>query len=176
MVHAAPPARTTAHMPVTTAGTPVTAYRPPDVFDRRAHMVARVAGSVLLGLVYGYWAAANRRSGGPITGWNVLFGLVCAVVFAALCIGMLRVAPRLARGAHALLWAVFTGIALGFLYSQTGQSVLRSCGLALAVAAAVFLFDYYRYYTPRSARRRADTPRSTRRRADTPRSTGRHAG
>lgn len=155
MVHAAPPARTAAHVPVTTAGTPVTAYRPPDVFDRRAHTVARVAGSVALGLVYGYWAAANRRSGGPITGWNVFFGLVCAVVFAALCIGLLRVAPRLGRMAHALLWAVFTGIALGFLYSQTGHSVLRSSGVSLAVGVVVYLLDYYRYYTPESPRRRA---------------------
>ncbi|MEU6094408.1 hypothetical protein [Streptomyces sp. NPDC047079] len=106
---------------------------------------------VVLGLLYGYWAAANRRDAGPITGWNLLFGFVCAIVFAAVCMGLFVVAPRLRRELHALLWAVFAGVAFGFLYSQTGETVLLSTGIALAVAVAVYAFDFYRYYTHEDA-------------------------
>ncbi|MGW2932101.1 hypothetical protein ACWDA7_09565 [Streptomyces sp. NPDC001156] len=137
----------TGRIPVTRPEGPVTAPRPPDVLDRRAHRIARILGPVAVGLVYGYWAAAIRRDAGPITGWNVLFGFVSVIVFAALCIGVLTVAPHLRREARALLWAVFSGIAFGFLYSQTDHTVLRSIGISLAVAVAAFVFDYYRYYT-----------------------------
>ena len=54
---------------------------------------------VVLGLVYGYWAAAINRDGGPITGWNILFGFVSAFVFAAAWIGVASAAPRLRREA-----------------------------------------------------------------------------
>ncbi|WP_055492211.1 hypothetical protein [Streptomyces sp. TP-A0356] len=150
MAHAAP-ASGTPRTPVTPSPGPGGAYRPPDVFDERTHAVARVAVPVVLGLVYGYWAAAMRRDAGPITGWNLLFGFVCAIVFAAVCTGLLMVTPRLRRELHAVLWAAFAGIALGFLYSQTGESVLRAIGIALAVAVAVFVSAFYRYYTHEDA-------------------------
>ncbi|MET9048186.1 hypothetical protein ABZX34_35995 [Streptomyces sp. NPDC004362] len=145
MAHAAP-VPGTSRTPATRPRGTVTTHRPPEVFEPRTHAMARIVGPIALGLVYGYWAAAIRRAGGPITGWNVLFGFVCVIVFAALCIGLLRVTPRLSRGPHALAWAVFAGIAFGFLYSQTGHSVLRSIGISLAVAVATLVFDYYRYY------------------------------
>ncbi|MFG2886451.1 hypothetical protein ACGFYV_29815 [Streptomyces sp. NPDC048297] len=126
-------------------------HRPPDVFDARTHQIARVAVPVVLALVYGYWAAANRRSGGPITGWNVLFGFVTAIVFAVVCFGMLTVAPRLRREMHAVMWTVFAGCAFGFLYSQTGESIIRSVGMSLAVAAVTFVVFFYRYYTHEDA-------------------------
>ncbi|MGV9242388.1 hypothetical protein [Streptomyces sp. NPDC003710] len=150
MVHATP-ASGTPRTPVTPSGGPVMRYRPPDLFDRRTHAVGRLAVPVALGLLYGYWAAAIRRDAGPITGWNLLFGFVSAIVFAAVCMGLFTVAPRLRREMHALLWAVFAGIAFGFLYSQTGETVLLSTGLALAVAVAVFAFNFYRYYTHEDA-------------------------
>ncbi|MEU8590885.1 hypothetical protein AB0C59_28365 [Streptomyces sp. NPDC048664] len=146
MAHAAPVPRTT-HAPATRRGAGIEPHRPPDILGTRTHGMARLAVPVALGLVYGYWAAANRRDAGPITGWNLLFGFVCAVVFAVLCHALLRRTPGLRRERRAALWAVFAGVAFGFLYSQTGHSVLRSCGISLAVAVAVFLFDYYRYYT-----------------------------
>jgi hypothetical protein len=146
MAHAAP-LPGTSRAPVTRPGAKAEAYRPPDVLDTREHWILRIAGPVAIGLIYGYWAAAMRRHAGPITGWNLLFGFLCAIVFAALCIGVLRLAPRLQREARALLWAVFTGVTFGFLYSQTDHSVLRSIGISLAVAVAAFVFDFYRYYT-----------------------------
>jgi len=123
----------------------------PDIFSARAHQAAKWALPVVLGLVYGYWAAANRRDGGPITGWNVLFGFVTALSFMAVFIGVQALAPRMKRELHAGTWAAFAGVAFGFLYSQTGASVLRSTATALAVAGFVFAVLFYRYYTHEDA-------------------------
>lgn len=41
----------------------------------------------------------------------------------------------------------FAGASVGFLYSQTGESVLRSTALGLAVSAGIFVVFFYRYYT-----------------------------
>ncbi|MDW4904778.1 hypothetical protein RB628_05310 [Streptomyces sp. ADMS] len=123
----------------------------PDIFSARTHLATHRALPVVLGLVYGFWAAANRRDGGPITGWNVLFGFVSALAFMAVLIGVRAVAPRLKRELHAVTWGAFAGIAFGFLYSQTGASVLRSTGNALAVAASVAAVLFYRYYTHEDA-------------------------
>jgi hypothetical protein len=119
----------------------------PDIFDTRVHRVAKVAIPVVLGLVYGYWAAANRRGGGPITGWNILFGFVTALAFIVLCLAVARFAPLLKRELHSLVKSGFAGAALGFLYSQTGESVLRSAAVGIATTAGVFLVFFYRYYT-----------------------------
>jgi hypothetical protein len=150
MAHAAPRSGRR-RTPARRSRTAVTAHRPPDVFDERVHAVARLAVPAAIGLLYGYWAAAIRRDAGPITGWNVLFGFVCAIVFAVVCSGLLVVAPRLRREQHAVLWASFAGVAFGFLYSQTGDTVLRSIAIALAVAVGVFAFNFYRYYTREDA-------------------------
>ncbi|AJE41629.1 hypothetical protein [Streptomyces nodosus] len=145
MSHAAP-VPGTSREPVGRPRTTVEIPRPPEVFDRRVHSIARIVLPIALGLLYGLWAAGIRRAGGAITGGNLLFGFVCAIVFAVLCIALLTIAPRLPRVRRALLWAVFTGIAFGFLYSQTGHSVLRAAGISIALAVAAFVFDYYRYY------------------------------
>ncbi|MFE7766219.1 hypothetical protein [Streptomyces sp. NPDC057438] len=124
----------------------------PDVFSERTHALSNRIVPVVLGLVYGYWAAAMNRDAGPITGWNVLFGFVVAFVFAALHIAVLTVAPRLRRELHAALWAAFAGCAFGFLYSQASQhSVLRSVAMSLAVAAGFLVVNFYRYYTHEDA-------------------------
>ncbi|MFD4605477.1 hypothetical protein ACFWPQ_46645 [Streptomyces sp. NPDC058464] len=125
--------------------------RTPDVFSAQTHARARVAVPVVTGLIYGDWAAANRRSGGPITGGNLLFGFLSALVFAVVLFALLTYAPRLSRELHAVVWTAFAGIAFGFLYSQTGESVLRSVGMSLAVAAVTFILMFYRFYTHEDA-------------------------
>ncbi|WP_030245162.1 MULTISPECIES: hypothetical protein [unclassified Streptomyces] len=125
--------------------------RAPDVFSARTHAMARVALPVVLGLVYGYWAAANRRYGGPITGWNLLFGFVTALVFAVLFAAVWQLGQGLRRELRALLWFAFTGCATGFLISQSGESVLWSMWLGLAAGAGVFVMVFYRYYTHEDA-------------------------
>ncbi|MFF0833986.1 MULTISPECIES: hypothetical protein [unclassified Streptomyces] len=156
MAHAAPapggmPQRTTAPRP---GGRDTGAVRRlPDVFSERTHAVARWALPIVLGVVYGYWAAANTRYGGPITGWNVLFGVVTGVVFFAVFRALESYAVRRRREVHAVLWAAFTGIAIGFLYSLSGRGhgVLESAVLALAVAVPTFVVLFYRYYTHEDA-------------------------
>ncbi|WEO96338.1 hypothetical protein A6P39_021170 [Streptomyces sp. FXJ1.172] len=125
--------------------------RPPDVFDARTHRVAHIAVPVVLGLVYGYWAAANNRAGGAITGWNLLLGFVSALVFAVASMALLTLAPRMPREVHALLWTAFVGCAFGFIYSQTGTSVWRAALMSLLIAAVTFAVFFYRYYTHEDA-------------------------
>ncbi|MEU1000769.1 hypothetical protein [Streptomyces tibetensis] len=140
MAHAAPASRKM-----------ITQRRRPDVFSTRTHAVAKVALPVVLGLIYGFWAAANQRHGGPVTGWNLLFGFVTALVFAVLFAVVWQLAPRLPRELHAACWFVFTGCAVGFLYNQTGASVYSSSGLGLVVGAGVLAMMFYRYYTHEDA-------------------------
>ncbi|GAA3225966.1 MULTISPECIES: hypothetical protein [unclassified Streptomyces] len=125
--------------------------RMPDVFDARMHTMARFGVPIVLGLIYGYWAAANRRAGGPITGWNLLFGFVTSFVFIVLCIAVALWAPKLQRELHSAVKSAFAGAAFGFLYSQTGASVLRSMALGALVGAAIFVVFFYRYYTREDA-------------------------
>lgn len=109
---------------------------------------SRWAGlALLMGVVYGLWACAIRRDGGPITTGNVMFGVVTGLVFAALMFALHRVAPALPRELRALSWTAFTGVTFGYLYSLGGASVLRSTVMALVVAAGVFAVTFYRYYT-----------------------------
>jgi hypothetical protein len=132
------------------SGTPRTSGST-DVFGKQTHTIAEWAIPVAGGLVYGYWAAAINRDAGAITGWNVLFGFVCAIAFAAAYIGARTVAPLMRRETHALVWAVFAGCAFGFLYSQTDATVLRSVFMSLPVAAGVYAVAFYRYYTHEDA-------------------------
>ncbi|MFD7133795.1 hypothetical protein [Streptomyces sp. NPDC059894] len=143
MAHAAPAPSVRPTSTVTTTT--------PDVFGARTHLIAKWAVPVTMGLVYGYWAAANQRHGGPVTGWNILFGFVTALVFIGLYAAVRTLASRMRREVHALLWAAFAGCALGFLINQTGASVLYSASIALVIAAGVFAVLFYRYYTHEDA-------------------------
>jgi drug/metabolite transporter (DMT)-like permease len=123
-----------------------------DVFSARTHRAAKVVAPVLLGVLYGYWAAANRRYGGPITVENFLFGFLTGLVFALVFMALLALAPKLRRELHAVLWAAFSGIAVGFLVVQAASpGILRSVALGLAVMAGVFLMMFYRFYTHEDA-------------------------
>jgi hypothetical protein len=119
----------------------------PNIFSARTHRMANWAIPVTLGLIYGYWVAANSRDGGEITGWNLLLGFASALVFVGLWMAVRTIAPRMTRELHALAWAAFAGCAFGFLYSQGAVTALRATGMGLVIAAAVFAIMFYRYYT-----------------------------
>ncbi|MER7490536.1 hypothetical protein ABTY20_32565 [Streptomyces sp. NPDC126497] len=126
--------------------------RTPDVFGPRTHRAAKVLLPVLSGVVYGYWVAANRRYGGPITAENFLYGFFAGVVFSLLFMALLALAPKVRRELHAVLWAAFLGSAIGFLVIQAPDpGVLRSVIVGLLVAAGVFLAMFYRFYTHEDA-------------------------
>ncbi|MFE0800510.1 hypothetical protein [Streptomyces sp. NPDC058812] len=124
----------------------------PDVFGERAHKVAKWAVPVGIGLVYGYWAASINRHGGPITGWNLLFGFMTVLAFVVLYAVVRAVAGRLPREGHAVLWGAFAGSALGFLYAQSGVAVFTCVVVSLLLAAAVSATLFYRYYTHEDAK------------------------
>ncbi|MEU6771736.1 hypothetical protein [Streptomyces sp. NPDC046759] len=125
--------------------------RPPDIFDERSHRIGHIAVPVALGLLYGYWVAADNRQGGPITGGNMLLGWISALVFAVVCIALLTLAPRMSRELHALLWSAFAGVAFGFLYIQSPHSVWRTVLISLVIAGCTFAGFFYRYYTREDA-------------------------
>lgn len=102
---------------------------------------------MLGGIVYGLWAAAIGRDAGPITGWNVLLGVVAAVAFVAAYLGLRLLGTHLPRELRAAAWAGFAGVAVGFLHGLTGSSVLRSAAVAFAVAAGAFVVVFYLFYT-----------------------------
>ncbi|MFD9358262.1 hypothetical protein [Streptomyces sp. NPDC060031] len=108
---------------------------------------SEMALPLLLGLVYGVYAAFMKRQTGPVDAGNVFYGILCGALFAACLIALARIGPRLKRELHAAAYGAFAGIAFGYLYSLTDHSVLRSVGIALAVAAGVGLAAFYRYYT-----------------------------
>ncbi|MFC8199108.1 hypothetical protein ACFWBR_32855 [Streptomyces sp. NPDC060006] len=110
-------------------------------------VTAKLVVPALAGVVYGLWTSGIDRHSGPITGWNVLLGVVSALVFAGVMYGIHTFAPRLPRELHAFAWAAFAGISFGFLYSLSDASVLKSAGLSLVVTAGVFAMVFYRFYT-----------------------------
>ncbi|KOU37226.1 hypothetical protein [Streptomyces sp. WM6368] len=102
---------------------------------------------LLLGLVYGVWAAFMKRQMGPVDAGNVFYGILCGVLFAGIMFTLARIGPRLKREVHAAAYGAFGGIAVGYLHSLTDQSILKSVVVGLAVAAGVGAIAFYRYYT-----------------------------
>ncbi|MFF4848152.1 hypothetical protein [Streptomyces sp. NPDC001194] len=102
--------------------------------------------ALLLGLVYGVWAAFMKRQTGPVDAGNVFYGILCGVVFAAIMYTLARVGPRLMREVHAAAYGAFGGIAVGYLYSLADHSILRSCWVGLITGIGVGLAAFYRYY------------------------------
>lgn len=102
---------------------------------------------LLLGLVYGVWAAFINRQMGPVDAGNVFYGILCGALFAAIMFGLARVGPRLRREFHATAYGAFGGIAVGYLHSLTNQSILKAVVVGLFVAAGVGAAAFYRYYT-----------------------------
>ena len=90
-----------------------------------------------LGLVYGFWAAANRRGGGDITSWNILFGFVTAAVFIVLmAILYVNLSGKLGGGIAAAVVMLVTGFFFatvsGYLVGVIGSSNNPISGLTLS--------------------------------------------
>ncbi|MEU9214932.1 hypothetical protein AB0D47_00135 [Streptomyces sp. NPDC048376] len=135
----------------TRTGAGASGHTTPDVFGKRTHLLAKWAMPLAIGLVYGYWAASIRRHGGPVTGWNLLFGFMTVLAFALLWYVVRAVADRLPREGHAALWGAFAGSALGFLYSGSGVAMFTCVLVSLLLAAAVTVGLYYHYATHQDA-------------------------
>ncbi|MFI6347569.1 hypothetical protein [Streptomyces sp. NPDC050560] len=134
-----------AHAAPTTTRTGQTARRPAGGADARRGVRPGWHWPALLGVAYGLWAFAINRHGGPVTWQNILFGIVGALVFCAVCLALHKAAPRLAPEVRAASWAVFLGAAFGFLYAQSNHSIWRTCVMGLIAGGSTFVWAYYVY-------------------------------
>ncbi|MFB6521907.1 hypothetical protein [Streptomyces sp. NPDC056401] len=112
---------------------------------------AALARPLLMGLVYGVYAAFMKRQMGPVDAGNVFYGILCGAIFAACLVALARIGPRLAQEPHAAAYGIFAGIAFGYLYSLGGESILKSSGLGLLVGAGVGVAAFYRYHSRSTA-------------------------
>ncbi|MFE2927996.1 hypothetical protein [Streptomyces goshikiensis] len=116
--------------------------------DHTKHVSAfSFAGPLVLGLFYGLWTAFLDRDKGPVTPGNVLYGILCGVLFAACLFGLDRMGTRMLPELRAAAYGAFAAIAMGYLYSLSGQGIIRSVAIGLAVGAGVGAGAFYRFHT-----------------------------
>ncbi|MFE7134045.1 hypothetical protein ACFVIM_24620 [Streptomyces sp. NPDC057638] len=99
-----------------------------------------------LGALFGFYAGYLHRTGVPVSWWDVLYGFVAGVVFTALAYGLGRIQGRLPRELRAGAYGALCGVAIGFLHSLTGDSVLASAGMGLMFGLAMVVVSFYVFY------------------------------
>ncbi|MFG2293355.1 hypothetical protein [Streptomyces sp. NPDC048603] len=113
----------------------------------REHLrTSAYVGPLLLGLVYGIYAAFMQRQMGPVDAANVFYGILCGVIFAGALFALDRMGRRVPQELRATSYGAFAGIAMGYLYSLTGDSILRSAVIGLLTGAFVGVVAFYRYH------------------------------
>ncbi|MEV6547797.1 hypothetical protein AB0M57_03700 [Streptomyces sp. NPDC051597] len=135
--HAAMPRRRPTSRPSRATGRPSRLGLPP----------ALIALPLVTGVFYGFWAASISRRGGEVTGGNIALGLVSGAVIAALGLGLLLIQGRLPRELRALAFGTLFGAGTGFLYAQSGESVLGAAGMGAVLGAGMGLAAFYVFYT-----------------------------
>ncbi|MFH9723611.1 hypothetical protein ACH4M4_11665 [Streptomyces sp. NPDC017254] len=118
---------------------------------RRPFSTHGLATPIILGVLYGLYAATVARQGGPTTLGQLWLGLISAVVLAGGIYVLRRYGRALPRELRALAWGSLTGIAVGFLFSLSGASILSSSGLGLAFGGLNCAAAYYIFYTHEDA-------------------------
>lgn len=113
----------------------------------RRHGSLAVALPVTLGVIYGFYAAFMMRGGGALTGGQVVLGVVSGAAVAGLCFVLGRTQQALPRELRAAAYGVLVGCSIGFLFSLTHASILRSTGMGIAFGAAALAATYFVFYT-----------------------------
>ncbi|MCX4824499.1 hypothetical protein OG883_32520 [Streptomyces sp. NBC_01142] len=101
---------------------------------------------VALGALYGFYAGFLRRQHSPLNWGDVLFGLIAGLVLAGLAYTLGRYQHTLPRELRAAAYGALCGVAMGFLYSQSGDSVLKCVGIGVTLAAAMTAASFYIFY------------------------------
>ncbi|MET9799688.1 hypothetical protein [Streptomyces sp. NPDC006368] len=101
----------------------------------------------VLAVLFGFYAQNIERDGATITAGQALLGVVSGVVFGALCYALGRVQHALPRELRAAAYGALAGVAIGWLYSLSGTSVLTATAVSLAVGAGVGAVAFYVFYT-----------------------------
>ncbi|MER5772497.1 hypothetical protein [Streptomyces sp. NPDC001985] len=112
----------------------------------RHHGSLSWAVPLALGAFFGFYAGFLHRTGRAVGWGDVLYGVVAGLIFTALAYGLGRVQNALPRELRATAYGVLCGIAIGFLHSLTGDSVLRSAGVGLILAAVTLVVFFYIFY------------------------------
>lgn len=114
---------------------------------RLIHLFTGAQAPFWMAAAYGLWASVTTRYAGPVTGWNVFFGLVTGILFGVFYVVVRAVTPAIPRLRRALVWAVFWALAVGFLHSLSNSGILWDVILALIVGAATFAMAMYHFFT-----------------------------
>ncbi|NUK10457.1 hypothetical protein HRW18_21215 [Streptomyces lunaelactis] len=102
---------------------------------------------VTLGVAYGIYVVAIDRGAKGFTSGQFVLGVVSGLVLAALAFALGRIQQALPRELRSAAYAALCGVAIGFLYSLTGESVLKSAGMGVIFAAVMFAASFYVFYT-----------------------------
>ncbi|MFI6285822.1 hypothetical protein ACIBCM_13875 [Streptomyces sp. NPDC051018] len=117
-----------------------------------ATMATRHRGSLTwaiplaLGTLFGFYAGFLRRTGEALNWWDVLYGVVAGIVFTAVAYGLGRIQGALIREVRATAYGALCGMAVGFLHSLTGASVLQSVWMGLIFALVTGVASFYAFY------------------------------
>ncbi|MET7616198.1 hypothetical protein [Streptomyces sp. NPDC005408] len=99
-----------------------------------------------LGLAYGIYVLFIRHAWGDLTWGDVLYAAVAGVVLGALAFGLGRIQNLLPREVRAGAYGALCGVAIGFLFSLTGASVLTSVGIGAIFGAVMLAVSFYLFY------------------------------
>ncbi|MGV9311070.1 hypothetical protein ACWDR0_02600 [Streptomyces sp. NPDC003691] len=119
----------------------------PAALPARHHGSLSWAIPLAFGALFGFYAGFLHRTGSPVTWWDVLYGVVAGIVFTGLAFGLGRIQGALIQEVRAAAYGALAGIAVGFLHSLTGDSVLSSSGLGLIIALVVGVSAFYVFHT-----------------------------
>ncbi|MFF3554352.1 hypothetical protein ACWD4V_03410 [Streptomyces tsukubensis] len=119
----------------------------PAALPVRHHISAAWAIPLALGAFFGFYAGFLHRTGSPVSWWDVLYGVVAGIVFTALAYGIGRIQGRLIQEVRAAAYGALAGMAVGFLHSLTGDSILSSAWLGVIVAAVTGVSSFYVFHT-----------------------------
>lgn len=105
-----------------------------------------LALALLLGIGYGSYTSFIQRGGGAATFGQLYLALISGAGLAVLVFCLMRFQRMLPRELRAGAYGLVIGGSVGFLYSLTGASVLRSSGIGLVIAACAVVVTYYVFY------------------------------
>lgn len=105
-----------------------------------------IAVPVVLGAVYGLYTSFMARTAGESAGAQFAIGLISCVALAGLCFALGRFQHSLPKELRAAAYAALVGIAIGYLNSLSGDSILTSIVLSVIIAAATFCVMFYAIY------------------------------
>ncbi|GGU86689.1 hypothetical protein GCM10010211_60990 [Streptomyces albospinus] len=108
-----------------------------------------VALPVIAALGFGCYTIWLDHTSGASGGQAALRGLIAAVVSGALGVTLVHFGPTMITETRALAYAALFGTSMGWLYSVSGPSVLKSSGWGVVMFAVMFVVSLYAFRTHR---------------------------